>query len=313
MRRFVTMMMVSAAMLVSAAGWAKGPEERVQALEQQIQALQRTYMANNADTASAVERVRAMSDEFNAIKGQVEANTQILRSQHEELMRLIQDLQSRVSTIEDRMGVFSSQVTSAIGQVNPQAGAEAQVYQQAMDMATSGRYLEAAAGFESFLQKYPKSQFAPTARFWVAESFFLSRDYKRAIKEYQVFVEKYPKDAKVADAILKQGNSFYELGMVDEARAFYDKLLQSYPKSKEAQQARGKINRIDERKGGGKGGTSPAGASPPESGGGSGQTSYPSETIEQQRARISGQAVPQPQAPKPAPKTPALPRRDSGF
>lgn len=300
-------------LLFSSAALAKGPDERIGALEQQIQALQRTYLTNNADTASAVARVRTISDEFNGIKGQVEANTQILRSQHEELMRLIQDLQSRVSTLEDRMGVFSGQAADALSQTNPQAGAEAKHYQQAMDMVTASHYLEAAGEFESFLKKYPKSQFAPSARFWVAESFFLSRDYKRAIKEYQVYLEKFPKDAKVAEAILKQGNSFYELGMFDESRAFYDKVVQSYPKSAEAQQAKKRIARIEERKGNGKGTAPIANATAVEPQYGSGQTAYPTETIEQQRTRIYGKPAPQPQAPKQQTTSPPPPRRDRGF
>lgn len=288
-------------LLVSTAA-AKSPEERISALEQHLAALQRTYTTNNSDTASTVESVRTMQEEFNTVKGQAEAASHMVRSQNEELMRLIQDLQQRVAAIEERMGVFSTQVSTAIGKGNPQAGAEAEQYQRALDMAQSGRYLEAAGELESFLQKFPKSSYAPNARAWVAECFYMSRDYKRAIKEFQLFVEKYPKDAKVPDAVFKQGNSFYELGMLDEARAFYEKVIQSSPNSKEAQQARSRLGRIDEKKKGGA--TAPQGSVPPQANAVPAQEppaassfgSYPTETIEQQRARMGGQPIPQPQA-----------------
>lgn len=288
--------------LAPLAASAKGPEERIVALEQQLTALQRTYTANNADTASAVERVRTMQDDFNSVKGQAEAASQMIRSQHDELMRLIQDLQQRIGALEERMGVASTGTTpAAAGKVPLQSGAEAEHYQRALGLAQSGNYLEAAGELEDFLKKYPKSPFASNARSWVAECFYMSRDYKRAIKEFQLFIEKYPKDPKVPEAILKQGNAFYELGMLEEARAFYDKVLQSSPKSQAASQARAKLNRIDERKsaGGGAGSSSPVEASRPtaESPSPAGAFGgYPTETVEQQRAKI-GSSSPPPASP----------------
>lgn len=283
--------------LFTAEAAAKSPDDRINALEQHIQALQRTYTANAADTVSAVESMKASHDELTAMKGQVEANSRILQAQREELMRLINDLQARITVIEERMGVFSTQVTSAIGKANPAAGAEAAAYQQALDLANSSRYLEAAGAFEAFLQRHPKSQWAANARFWVGESFYLSRDYKRAIKEYQIFLEKYPKDAKAAEAILKQGNSFYELGLMDESRAFYEKVASSYPSSKEAQAAKAKMKRVDEKKKGGQpagaaGSQGAAQAAPNDGTAGSPLSAYPTETIEQQRARMGGQPIP---------------------
>ena len=302
--------------LLSAAASAKSPEERITALEQQLSALQKTYTANAADTVSAVESMKTVGDEFNTLKGQVEANARILQAQREELMKLIQDLQARVQTIEERMGVFTSQMTGAMKQANPQAGAEAEAYQQALDLATASKYLESASAFEAFLQKYPKSKLASSARFWVAENFYLSRDYKRAVKEYQVYLEKYPKDAKVAEALLKQGNCFYELGLYEESRPFYEKAISTAPGSKEAQQAKAKLAKVDEKKKSGataagaqKQGAAPAGAQKQgaAAAGAPAQTvpaqsepaasplsAYPTETLEQQRARMSGQPVPQP-------------------
>lgn len=183
------------------------------------------------------------------------------------------------------MGLFSNQVTSALGKVAPEAAAEAESFQRALDLANSSKYLEAASDFTVFLQKYPKSQYASSAVYWIGECFYSIRDYKRAIKEFQNFIQKYPKDQKVAEAILKQGNGFYELGLTDESRAFYEKVMSVYPGSPEASQAKIKLGRLDEKKAGA------AGASPQPSTGGLG--SYPPETIEQQRQRMSGK----PQAP----------------
>jgi len=293
-RPFALSLAAASLILLATPAEARSPEDRIKALEQQIIALQRTYTSNAADTVSAVESMKSSQDDLNAMKGQVEATSRILQAQRDEMIRLINDLQARITVIEERMGVFSSQVTSAIGKVNPAAGAEASAYQKALDLANGSHYLEAAGAFESFLQKYPRSQWASNARFWVGESFYLSRDYKRAIKEFQLFIEKYPRDAKISEAILKQGNSFYELGLIDESRAFYEKVVSSYPSSKDAKAAKAKLKRIDERRKTGKApqpGAQDAAPQVSHETVGSPLTSYPGETIEQRRARMSGRTV----------------------
>lgn len=305
MRRFVGAILFFAVCSFAASSAAKTPDDKIADLERQISALQKTYLTNNQETASAVSQIGAFQGEFNSIKGEVEETSHQLRTQHEETMRLISDIQARLQAIEDRMGMFSSQITSAIGKVSPAAGAEAELYQKGLDLTNESKYLEAASTFEAFIQKYPKSQFVGSARFWVADCFYSSRDYKRAIREYQNFVEKNPRDQKVPEALLKQGNSFYELGLYDEAKAFYDKVATAYPSSKEAAQAKSKLSKISARKDS----ASKTGATPdsmaPEARG----PSYPTETIEQQRQKMSGAPEPLPAKPA-APKKPGLPQRE---
>lgn len=295
MRRFTVLGVVVSILVTSAVSSAKTPDERIAEIERQLDALQKTYLANNQDTASAVARISEFQDEFNFVKGQAEAVSHQLKVQQEELMRLIGDLDARIQTIEDRMGVYTGQSKTSVGKTSPEAAGEAESYQRAFDLANMARYLEAASEFESFLRKYPKSTYVANARRWVAECFYSLRDYKRAIKEFQNFIERHPRDSKVPEAILKQGNSFYELGMLDEAKAFYQKVVSSYSSSPEAAKAKTKLQRIEERKAGAKkeGGTAPispqgglGGATGDVAPGGTG--SYPAETIEQQRQRMSG-------------------------
>jgi len=310
MNRSFSVIILIAVLFISSTTFAKSSDDKIADLERQIAQVQRTYMANNQDAASAVAKAQTVQEEFSVLKGQMETNTHLLQAQRDELMRLINDLQGRVQAIEDRMGLFSTQVTAAIGKVSPQAGAEAELYQKALDLANSGNYLEAASSFESFIQKYPKSQFSASARQWVAECFYSSRDYLRAIKEFQIFIEKNPRDPKVPNAVLKQGNAFYELGKDEEARAFYEKVMSAYSGTSEAKQAKAKIARMDDKKGvKGSATTAPTAGDAP-TGGYSG-SAYPTETIEQQRQKMSGQ--PPPPAPTPTnkeTKKPGVPSKD---
>lgn len=312
MHRFIAIAAGVFVFLCATALPAKTPEDRIAALERQIADLQKTYMANNQDVASSLARVQAIQSEFTAVQGQAEAAQAQLKALREEIMRLVQDLQQRVQSLEERMRILSTGQPRGDLETGPRLSAEALAYQKALDQADGGGWLEAAAAFESFLQQFPKSKFAPNARYWVAECFYSSRDYKRAIKEFQGYIEKYPRDAKVPDAIFKQGSSFYELGLYDESRAFFEKVLSAYPKSDVAAKAKAKLARVEDHKGKAQ---TPQAAAPakygapeahaPPGGGdlppvvGSGLGTYPTETIEQQRQKMRGGP--------PVPETPAAP------
>ncbi len=245
---------------------------RVRALEQKVTTMEKTRMSNNAQIATALSQFGALQDEFGGLKGQIETNKHLINSQSQDLSKRLTALDHRISSIEDRLQIFSTQLSKALGKVAPEAAAEGDLYQKGLDQVSASKYLEAAATFESFLKKYPKSNFAANARFWIAECFYSMRDYQRAIKEYQNFIEKYPRSEKVPECIVKQGNSFYELGMMEEARAFYDQVTAKYSQSAAASEARERIARIEAKK------NQTAGAGQQNLG------SYPEQTIQQQRS-----------------------------
>ncbi len=263
--------------IIASTASAGATEDRVSALEKQVATIQSTRINNNAEVASSLSRMQSIQDDFTAVKGQVEASEVLVKRQYEELNKRLTDIDQRVQAIEDRLSIFSTQLTKALGKVAPEAAAEGDMYQKALDLASGGQYLEAAAAFSAFINKFPKSTYLPSAQYWIAECFNSMRDYQRAIKEYQNFIQKFPRDEKVAEATLKQGNGFFELGMPDDARIFYDKVISAYPKSAAAAQAQAQIAKIEKRKAGGAA-QAPSG----------GLGSYPTETLEQKMQRNSG-------------------------
>ena len=248
---------------------AARPEERISMLEHKVTAMQNTRLANNQEVASALARVGAMQDEFATLQGGIAANKHFIGSRYDDLSRQLTSLDNRIQAIEDRMALFSEQLSKALGKVAPKVAGEGDLYQKGLDLVATANYLEAASTFSSFIKKYPKSNFVPKAKFWIAECYYSSGDHRRAIKEFQAFIEKYRRSDRVPEAILKQGNSFYAMGMYEEARAFYDKVLQSHRSSSAAAQARERIDRMEKRK-------ADAQAAP------SGDmSSYPTQTLEQ--------------------------------
>lgn len=273
---------------------AKSAEERIADLENRVTSIQQTYLTNNTDIARSISRSETIQQEFEAVKGVVETNSHLLEAQRQELQKMIRELEHRIQAIEDKMQIFQMQINNSIGKINPAAAEEGKLYQSGLDKAEKGEYLNAAADFQTFLKKYPKSTFVPTAQYWIGECFYSMKDFKRAIKEYQVFIQAYPRSEKVASALYKQGNSFYELGMVEESKPFFEKVIKEHPNSPEAAQANSKLQRIGQK------GAAPAASPAPTAAGapaavstpttstqpvGSPISSYPNETIEQQRAK----------------------------
>lgn len=251
---------------------AKSTEERVRELEKRLSAIQQTYLTNNAEIASTLSQAQTVQHEFNSVKGSVESNRHMIDAQRRDLMQMLRDLEHRLQAIEDRMEIFATQINMAISKVSPKVADEGRLYQNGLSKANRGEYLSATSDFETFLKKYPRSTFAPNARYWIGECYFSMKNFKRSIKEFQVFIEKSPRNEKVPAAIVRQGSAFYELGMLDQAKPFFEKVIKEHPNSPEATTARSKLELVSQRKAGRATTTKP-------------RSGYPTETIQQQKER----------------------------
>lgn len=268
--------------LTTTTAHSKSANERITDLENRLDAVQQTYLTNNKDIASAIANSESIAQEFAALRGNVETNNHLIGSQREELLRMLSDLEHRLQAIEDRLDIFSKQIVVSLEKIAPKVAEEGALYQGALSKIEEGKYLDAIATFKTFLKKYPKSSFAPNATYWIAESLFSTRDFKNAVKEFQIFITSYPKNEKVPSAYLKQGNSFYELGLLGESKPFFEKVINEYATSPEASQAKMMIERIEQKKA--EEIKNPAKEIPVDS-----NSSYPAETIEQQRDKYREQ------------------------
>jgi|JFJP01.1.fsa_nt_gi tol-pal system protein YbgF len=121
---------------------------------------------------------------------------------------------------------------------------EQELYASAKKLFDEGDKANARAQFENFIKKFPKSENADNARFWIADSYFSEKWFEKAILEYQKVLEDYPKSNKTAAARLKQGYSFAELGEKANARLILNELLKKHPDSNEAKFAKEKLKSL---------------------------------------------------------------------
>ncbi len=166
-----------------------------------------------------------LADQLDALQQQV-----IKMSGELEKIRWELDLSKRSS--QDQSGGSSSQV----GNPDEQAA-----FDNPMGLFRSGKYKEAATGFEAFARDYPNSQLVPEATFYQGSSLYASKDFKPAIQKLQGMVQASPQDPRAADALLIVAASQIELNSMAGAKTTLQKIVKDYPQTSAAETAKSRL------------------------------------------------------------------------
>lgn len=106
-------------------------------------------------------------------------------------------------------------------------------------------YRVAIARFKDFQKKYPKSNLAGNAQYWIGEGHYALREFDQAIIEFDAVRTKYPEAAKIPAALLKQAYAFAELGENTNARLLLQEVVEKYAQTPEATQAKQKLKSLE--------------------------------------------------------------------
>lgn len=131
------------------------------------------------------------------------------------------------------------QATERTVAASPQA--EKEMYDHAFQALKELRYADAAESFRSFLDRYPQSEYADNAQYWLGESYYVTRNYPIALEAFQGLLDKYPDSLKVPDSLLKVGYTHYELKQWDLARAALTQVQEQYPNTTVARLAENRL------------------------------------------------------------------------
>ena len=170
---------------------------------------------------------------------------EVLTKKLEQLDHAVSKNYEKVIRLEKYMGFEPSvekepQVNQEISQ-KPEKDRQQSLYDFAKKLFDDGEKENARIQFENFINKYPDSDNADNARFWIADSYYSEKWFEKAILEYQKVLEEYPNSNKLAAARLKQGYAFAELGEKANARLILQELLKKHPDSNEAKYAKKKL------------------------------------------------------------------------
>jgi tol-pal system protein YbgF len=163
----------------------------------------------------------------------------------QELFDQMTRLQGKLDEVMGRFQQISQRVSSP--PANPAQGDPNQLYDQAAQDLTQGRYGLALQEFREFLRRFPTADLADNAQYGVGESFFAQSQFDSAAAEYARVEAGWPKGDKVPAALYKQALSRDKLGSKDAAKKILEDLVRRFPDSGEAQLARERLGTRDHR------------------------------------------------------------------
>ncbi|MGE0638795.1 MAG: tol-pal system protein YbgF [Thermoanaerobaculia bacterium] len=115
------------------------------------------------------------------------------------------------------------------------------LYDSSFERFQRGEFAAAESGFRQILARYPRSDLADNAQYWIAESYERRGDEARALLEFRAVVERYPEGNKVPDALLKVARAVEREGDRTSAFEIYRELVKRYPGTVAAENARTRL------------------------------------------------------------------------
>jgi tol-pal system protein YbgF len=200
--------------------------------------------------------IESMKQEVAKMRGQMEVLANNIEQAQKRQQDFYVDLDTRLRRLESSSAPSLGGVPSgpggdlaAAGRPGPggtpptgTAGAassgETRAYEAAQNLRRIGNYQGAIIAFQNFLKQYPKSPLAPSAQYWIGDSYYNMRDFRLAISSQRLLLASYPDSNKVPDAMLNIASSQAELGETAAARKTMDELVAKHPGSDAADKAR---------------------------------------------------------------------------
>jgi len=116
--------------------------------------------------------------------------------------------------------------------------AEKNAYTSAYLALKSGRYDEAANGFNKQLDLYPDGEYADQAWYWLGETRLAQNGNERALNAFKYVADHYPNSVKHAAALLKLGQISEAQNHYKQSALYYKRLIRDHADSSLAEQAR---------------------------------------------------------------------------
>ncbi len=128
--------------------------------------------------------------------------------------------------------------------VNPPQTSEEQSYRDAYTAYKSGDFDQAVKLFEAFLAKYPKSDLAQNAVYWMGEARFAQGRFDEAVLQFDRVIKEFPGSKKELNSLLRQGQAFEKMGDIRSARIIFQKLVSDHPHSAQARIASSRLKSL---------------------------------------------------------------------
>ena len=211
----------------------------------QILTTLRTVTDSVSGFSTRLNRMRAESQaDMRDLKTQVNGIQEITGQSQEKLQQLRAQLEQRSKQVPPSVASAvptGDTLTAAPAAPVTDSPGPNELFQIGRDQLTRGGNSAARAAFSDLLQRFPDSELAADAQFYVAESLAAEGSAVPADSAYATVVMKYAQSPRAPTALYKRGFLAQSAGRLTAARRLYNDLIRRYPKSDEAELARERL------------------------------------------------------------------------
>jgi tol-pal system protein YbgF len=216
----------------------------LKAMEQSMRDLTDKNMRSNADLAARVEELQ---EQIEALHASLEITT-----------RQLQNISMAVAAVREDAApvVVLPPVTAAPGDGGGAAGTAAgaaatgvastpeALYRSAYEDYMRGNYDLAADGFGEYLRRYPNTELADNALYWIGECFDAQDKSQEALDTFTLVLEDYPTSDKAAAAQLKKGLIYLKMGDQGQGVVNLQYVVYEHPGTREAELAQEQLQSL---------------------------------------------------------------------
>jgi len=210
-------------------------------LRQRVEAMRQQTDQRLSDENGQLRR--SLLDLQNQIE-QMRGDLARMTGQNEQLQRTLGEMQSRQSTIDDRLKQNEPTKVSVDGREFTADPKEKADFDAALGIFRAGQFAQAQTAFAEFVKRYPQSGYNASALFWLGNAQYATRNYNEAIANFRSMLSLAPDHAKAPEAVLSIANCQIELKDTRAARRTLEDLAKAYPQSEAAQAGRERLSRL---------------------------------------------------------------------
>lgn len=206
-----------------------------------------------------LNQLEQLQQEIAQLRGMLEEQQREIQRLKQESLERYQDLDQRISSgagagapaQNSANGAIDANGTPTPPAARQQASAEPAdpareklYYDAAFDLIKARDFDKASQAFSAFLNRYPNSQYAGNAQYWLGEVSLAKGDLQAAGQAFAKVSQTYPEHSKVPDSLFKLADVERRLGNNDKARGILQQVIAQYPGSSAAQLAQRDLQRL---------------------------------------------------------------------
>ncbi len=207
-----------------------------------------------------LQQLYQMQQEVSMLRGLFEEQEHRLKKLEQDQLDRYQDLDRRLTTISSGssvpQGTNGPANSASLPAVEPGAPAsepgaapadparEKLLYEAAFDQVKVRDFEKAEMAFNAFLRRYPQSDYAGNAQYWLGEVYLVQGNLDSAGQAFAKVISQYSGHRKEADALYKLAEVERRLGNIDKAADLYQEVLNKHPDAAAAQLARRELNNL---------------------------------------------------------------------